>query len=115
MSHSMLSALVAGVLASALGSGLATDLKADEKGSTLSSADSLKMRETTGNFVKSGKMEKCYGIALAGQNDCFAGAGTICAGTNKVDHQSNAFKLTPKGTCIAMETPNGPGRLEPRS
>ena len=25
--------------------------------------------------------EKCYGIALAGQNDCAAGAGTTCAGT----------------------------------
>jgi uncharacterized membrane protein len=24
--------------------------------------------------------EKCYGVALAGQNDCAAGAGTTCAG-----------------------------------
>jgi len=25
--------------------------------------------------------EKCYGIALAGQNDCAAGPGTTCAGS----------------------------------
>ncbi|WP_163367763.1 BufA1 family periplasmic bufferin-type metallophore, partial [Enterobacter hormaechei] len=24
-------------------------------------------------------MEKCYGVALAGKNDCKAGAGTSCA------------------------------------
>ncbi len=27
------------------------------------------------------QMEKCYGVALAGKNDCKAGAGTSCAGT----------------------------------
>lgn len=26
-------------------------------------------------------MEKCFGVALAGQNDCKAGEGTTCAGT----------------------------------
>ena len=30
--------------------------------------------------------EKCYGVALKGQNDCAAGAGTTCAATNKVDY-----------------------------
>jgi uncharacterized membrane protein len=34
--------------------------------------------------------EKCYGVALKGQNDCAAGAGTSCAGTSKVDYQKNA-------------------------
>jgi len=32
-------------------------------------------------------MEKCYGVAKAGENDCKAGAGTTCAGTSKVDYQ----------------------------
>ncbi|MDT9096617.1 DUF2282 domain-containing protein, partial [Escherichia coli] len=36
------------------------------------------------------KMEKCYGVALAGKNDCAAGPGTTCAGTSKVDYQANA-------------------------
>ena len=31
--------------------------------------------------------EKCYGVALAGQNDCAAGPGTTCAGTSVTDYQ----------------------------
>ena len=50
-------------------------------------------------------MEKCFGVALAGQNDCAAGAGTSCAGTSKVDYQGNAFKLVPQGTCLTMDLP----------
>ncbi|GGN28511.1 MULTISPECIES: DUF2282 domain-containing protein [Marinomonas] len=48
--------------------------------------------------------EKCYGVALAGQNDCAAGPGTSCAGTSKTDYQSNAWKLVPAGTCVEMES-----------
>jgi uncharacterized membrane protein len=58
-------------------------------------------------------MEKCYGVALAGQNDCKAGAGTTCAGTSKVDYQKDAWKLVPAGTCTAIKTPNGFGSLKP--
>lgn len=43
--------------------------------------------------------EKCYGISLAGDNDCAAGPGTTCAGTSKVDYQGNAWTLVPEGTC----------------
>lgn len=57
--------------------------------------------------------EKCFGIALATQNDCAAGPGTTCAGTNKVDYNGQSWKLVPKGTCVAMTTPFGPGSLEP--
>ena len=57
--------------------------------------------------------EKCYGVALRGQNDCAAGAGTTCAGTSKVDYQGNAWSLVPKGTCITTATPFGPGSLSP--
>jgi uncharacterized membrane protein len=56
--------------------------------------------------------EKCYGVALKGQNDCAAGAGTTCAGTSKVDYQKNAWKLVPAGTCVSMKTPDGMGTLE---
>jgi uncharacterized membrane protein len=49
--------------------------------------------------------EKCFGVALAGQNDCAAGEGTTCAGTSKVDYQGNAWKLVPAGTCLTMELP----------
>jgi len=43
--------------------------------------------------------EKCYGIALANQNDCAAGPGTSCAGTSTVDYQGNAWKFTEAGEC----------------
>ena len=42
--------------------------------------------------------EKCYGIAAAGQNDC-ATKTSSCAGTSKVDNQSDAFIAVPKGLC----------------
>lgn len=44
-------------------------------------------------------------VALAGQNDCAAGAGMTCAGTSKVDYQGNEFKTVPTGTCLTMELP----------
>ncbi len=49
--------------------------------------------------------EKCFGVAMAGKNDCAAGAGTTCAGTSKVDFQGNAWKYVPAGTCATMELP----------
>ncbi|MBK5960362.1 hypothetical protein CCR97_19490 [Rhodoplanes elegans] len=55
--------------------------------------------------------EKCYGVALKGQNDCAAGPGTTCAGTSKVDYQGNAWKYVAKGTCTTMQTPKGMGSL----
>lgn len=58
-------------------------------------------------------MEKCYGVALAGKNDCAAGPGTTCAGTSKVDYQGNAWKNVPAGTCTGIETPKGNGSLQP--
>jgi uncharacterized membrane protein len=57
--------------------------------------------------------EKCYGVALAGQNDCAAGEGTSCAGTSKIDYQGNSWKYVPAGTCVSMDTPLGKGSLEP--
>lgn len=58
-------------------------------------------------------MEKCYGVALAGENDCAAGPGTSCEGTSTVDYQGNAWSLVPAGTCEDIETPAGNGSLEP--
>ncbi|TCO71904.1 DUF2282 domain-containing protein [Rhodovulum euryhalinum] len=58
--------------------------------------------------------EKCYGVSLAGENDCAAGPGTTCAGTSKVDYQGSAWKLVPAGTCESMELPGDRmGSLEP--
>ncbi len=52
-----------------------------------------------------GAQEKCYGVALAGANDCAAGPGTTCAGTSTVDYQGNAWNTVDAGTCVTMELP----------
>jgi uncharacterized membrane protein len=80
MSHQMKSLAVAGALAAALSASFAQHAAAEE-------------------------MEKCFGVSLAGQNDCAAGEGTTCAGTSKVDYQGNAWTLVPAGTCLTMELP----------
>jgi uncharacterized membrane protein len=49
--------------------------------------------------------EKCYGVSLAGKNDCAAGAGTTCAGSSTVDYQGNAWTLVDKGSCMTIELP----------
>ena len=49
--------------------------------------------------------EKCYGVSLAGENDCAAGPGTTCAGTSTVDYQGNAWTLVDAGTCTEIELP----------
>lgn len=64
---------------------------------------------------KAAPMEKCFGIAKAGQNDCKAGAGTSCAGTSTRDYQGNAWKLVRAGTCLTTHTPHGHGTLEPQA
>src|SRR5271155_5867439 len=58
-------------------------------------------------------MDKCFGIALKGDNDCAAGAGTTCAGTAAADYQGNAWKYVPKGTCATIIPPKGKGSIEP--
>ncbi len=57
------------------------------------------------------RSEKCFGIALAGKNDCKAGPGTSCAGTSLVNYQGDAFKLVKAGTCTRIKTPKGLGSL----
>lgn len=62
------------------------------------------------------KNERCYGVAMAGKNDCAAGPGTSCAGTSKRDHQGNAWKYVPAGTCTTLKSstsPTGFGQLKP--
>jgi uncharacterized membrane protein len=58
--------------------------------------------------------QKCYGVALRGQNDCAAGPGTTCQGTSTVDFQGNAWKFVRGGTCTSIVVPGGQrGSLTP--
>ncbi|MCA8094296.1 DUF2282 domain-containing protein [Burkholderia anthina] len=106
MSYRSSSALVIGAFAAALAAPAGAQQFTDAQ---------KKIQAEHTALVKAGKVEPCFGTALKGQNDCYAGAGTTCAGTSTTDYQGNAFKLVPKGTCTAMSTPNGPGSLKPKA
>ena len=88
--------MIAGALAVGLAAQFAVPARAQDMEKMMKEADAA---------IAAGTMEKCFGVILAGQNDCKAGAGTTCAGTSKVDYQGDAFKLVPKGTCLTMEIP----------
>jgi uncharacterized membrane protein len=68
---------------------------------------------STAPVAAQGAKEKCYGVSLAGKNDCAAGPGTSCAGTSTRDYQGNAWKYVDKGTCTSIQTPKGRGSLSP--
>lgn len=61
----------------------------------VASALACAMTVSVAGVASAEDMEKCFGVALAGQNDCAAGEGTTCAGTSKMDYQGNAWKLVP--------------------
>ena len=84
-------------------------LSALAAGAALAADDKTKSADKTG----AADMEKCYGVSLAGKNDCAAGPGTSCAGTSHADYQGNAWKNVAKGLCTAMKTPKGTGSLTP--
>ncbi len=110
MSDRMMSTLVIGAFAAAFGAMAVVPASAQ----TFTEAQQKTQAENTVK-VKSGKVEPCFGVALKGQNDCFAGPGTTCAGTSTRDYQGNAFKLVPTGTCTTISTPDGAGSLKPRA
>ncbi len=83
------------VLASALSSALAT----------IAAAGPLTDAEKSAAMAA--HKEKCFGVALKGQNDCAAGPGTTCQGTSTADFQSNSWKFVQGGTCASIELPNG--------
>lgn len=81
---------------------------------TLAAAVSAALVTPTQAAPAKAAMEKCYGVAKAGHNDCAAGAGTSCAGTASSDYQGNAWKLVKAGTCLKIKTPKGLGSLTPK-
>jgi uncharacterized membrane protein len=117
MSNRTMSLLVAGAFAAAVGSLTAASVSAQGM-KPVSKAEQQKMMKEniakTKKTLATGRFEKCFGVALKGHNDCYAGAGTTCAGTSMVNYQGNAFKLVAKGTCTTISTPKGHGSLTPK-
>ena len=79
-------------------------------GAAIAQSDSM---NKSGDMAKPA-MEKCYGVSMAGKNDCAAGPGTTCQGTSTMDFQGNAWKFVQGGTCATIMTPSGShGSLTP--
>lgn len=115
MSNRTMSLIAAGAFVAALGAVGVTSASAADAPGKMTKEEMMKMRAMTASEVKSGKMEKCYGVALKGKNDCAAGPGTTCAGTSKMDHQGNSWSFVPKGTCektMSSTSPTGYGQLQ---
>ena len=91
-------AVLASAFAAALGSFASV--------SVASAAEMMHTPDNTKAQMATGKFEECYGVALAGQNDCAAGAHS-CAGTSTINYDPASFSLVPKGTCTTMTTPDG--------
>jgi uncharacterized membrane protein len=59
---------------------------------------SLLALSTSAFAADDAKLEKCYGVAKAGKNDC-AGGAHACAGQSSKDGSTKEFVELPKGTC----------------
>ena len=75
-------------------------IKTTAAAAALAAAATLSLSATAAEAA--GAKEKCYGVALAGKNDCAAGPGTSCARTSTVDYQGNAWKMVAKDSCVKM-------------
>ncbi|MGO7033940.1 DUF2282 domain-containing protein [Rhizobium ruizarguesonis] len=72
-----------------------------------SMATAAPLTKAEGAAATAAHKEKCFGVALKGQNDCAAGAGTSCQGTSTVDFQGDSWKFVRGGTCTSIVLPNG--------
>ncbi|QFT57198.1 hypothetical protein FIU94_00055 [Sulfitobacter sp. THAF37] len=75
------------------------------KSVAIAGAVAAAMTAHTTTTAAAASKEKCYGVSLAGENDCAAGPGTTCAGTSVTDYQGNAWTLVDAGTCTEIELP----------
>lgn len=80
---------------------MSTPLKSLAVAATVAAA----VTSVTAHSASAMSKEKCYGVSLAGENDCAAGPGTTCQGTSTVDYQGNAWTLVEAGTCDTIELP----------
>ena len=79
-----------------------------------SMAAAAPLTKAEGQAAVAAHKEKCFGVALKGQNDCAAGPGTSCQGTSTVDFQGNSWKFVQHGTCTSIQVPGGrAGSLTP--
>jgi len=77
-------------------------MKKINKSAAIGSAIAAGLLLASSNPALAGKkdVEKCYGVAKAGKNDCaIKSLGTSCAGSANADSIADAWIYVPKGTC----------------
>lgn len=89
--------LATATLTAALGlafAGLGTPAPAQQMGGK----PMTKEQKMTMERMQKNNLEKCYGVAARGKNDCAEGAHS-CVGQSTHDRDKASFVLVPKGDC----------------
>lgn len=94
MSNKMITNAISAVIALCL-TGVAQTSLADTKPSQDSTPTNNEPMQMMGDIEG---MEKCYGIAKAGHNDCGT-ASHNCASESKIDNEKEAWIHVPTGLC----------------
>ncbi len=93
----MNNALATATLTAALGLALSAPLPAAEKGD-MGMKPMTKEQQMTMERMQKNNLEKCYGVAARGKNDCAEGAHS-CIGQASHDRDKASFVALPKGDC----------------
>lgn len=86
--------LASATLAAAIGLALAAPVQAQKMGDKPMTKE---QKQTMERMVKY-NLEKCYGVAARGKNDCAEGAHS-CVGQSTRARDPGSFVLVPKGDC----------------
>lgn len=97
-------AFAGSALSTALGLVLAASgMTAQAQGMDMSKAPQV-VKDNMARMQKN-KLEKCYGINVAGKNDCAEGAHS-CAGQSTQARDTKSFVLLPAGDCSKIQGGN---------
>ena len=89
----MTRSLASATLAAAVGLAITASAQAQEGKKPMNKEQQMTMERMTKN-----NLEKCYGVAARGKNDCGEGAHS-CVGQATHDRDKASFMLVPKGDC----------------
>ena len=94
--------LTTATLAAAVGLAMATQgapAQAQQQGGMPMSKEQMtKEQKMTMERMQKNNLEKCYGVAARGKNDCAEGAHS-CVGQSTHDRDKASFVAVPKGDC----------------
>jgi uncharacterized membrane protein len=85
--------LATATLAAAVGLALTASAQAQMGDKPMTKEQKMTMERMVKN-----NLEKCYGVAARGRNDCAEGAHS-CVGQSTRDRDATSFVLVPKGDC----------------